>query len=828
MRNHSRLNAYVRLLPLAWRANTDVQVCTSTAGVVQYMGVYAAKGETQSQSYKEIALQVLPYVKPNRSLLSFASRIINKLIGERDYSAQEVMHTLFGLPLVHCSRTVLNVDCRPEDAQTTSYTFRRGGDPNLDTTTNDTAAITEGTSLYAKYKDRPTSLEDVCYLDFLLHFTHHGRHFKRRPRAKPRVLNFLPQYSIVAQPEEFARVKLMLHHPFRNIRDVQILHGRVFTSYTSAYQACREECEHSLKDSYGDPDPGVEEEDPNLEPVEPVQESSFDELAGRRPGSGGELVDEDRIGDRPSDRVKDWTAVQHVDSYGLDMRTYWPNAKRDYPVGVTNTQANTWSNTQANTLQEKQRILYDLVVNHFQASLDGQSPPQLLVQLDGQGGTGKTYLIECLSRSLEHTASQAGLQSPVMRCAPTGVAAFLISGYTINALFRIPVMSTYAQLDPLNATGRQHIQAVFKHIRYLIIDEKSMVSLHMLTSIHNRCGQIWPSQAHLPFAGLNVILSGDYYQLPPVGRRALFDHSSRKDPFEVHGQHLYRAFKKTVVLDTVLRQQGEAQARFRDALQRLRTGGSTQNDWAMFMTRCRANLPYSDYASFRDAIRLCGRRAEVSHINHESIRDCGSPVLVVLAQHDQAAWASASTDEASNLPNQLPLCIGARVMITTNVWTERGLVNGTTGIVDNILWDSSVTNPRETMPKAVLLALQDYSGPSLYTRADGQAVVPIFPVLRDFYWNKMCCSRLQFPLSLAWAITIHKSQGMSLRRALIRCDRDFVPGLLYVAVSRVTSLEGLMFDEPMSFDRLHGRDGKVAQMRKKDEERRARELVSLS
>jgi hypothetical protein len=102
------------------------------------------------------------------------------------------MHTLFRLLLVHCSRTVLNVDCRPEDAQTTSYTFRRGGDPNLDTTTNNTAAITKGTSLYAKYKDRLTSLEDVCYLDFLLHFTYYRRHFKRRLRAKLRVLNFLP------------------------------------------------------------------------------------------------------------------------------------------------------------------------------------------------------------------------------------------------------------------------------------------------------------------------------------------------------------------------------------------------------------------------------------------------------------------------------------------------------------------------------------------------------------------------------------------------------------------------------------------------------------
>ena len=89
------------------------------------------------------------------------------------------MHTLFRLLLVHCSRTVLNVNCRLEDAQTTLYTFRRGSDPNLDTTTNNIAAITKETSLYVKYKDQLTSLEDVYYLDFLLHFTYYKRHFKR-------------------------------------------------------------------------------------------------------------------------------------------------------------------------------------------------------------------------------------------------------------------------------------------------------------------------------------------------------------------------------------------------------------------------------------------------------------------------------------------------------------------------------------------------------------------------------------------------------------------------------------------------------------------------
>lgn len=495
-------------------------------------------------------------------------------------------------------------------------------------------------------------------------------------------------------------------------------------------------------------------------------------------------------------------------------------------VDPTITGSNTRPNTGSNTLQPKQQLLFDLLVNHYQAILDHAQPEQLLVHLDGQGGTGKTFIIDSISQRLDAMASSHGLDSPVLRCAPTGVAAFLIAGRTINSVFRIPILPPHGRLDPLSATGRQHLQAVFKHIRYIIIDEKSMVSLTMLSFIHTRCGEVWPTKAHLPFSGINIVLSGDFYQLPPVARRALYDTSPGKKDIEAHGQFLYRQFRKTIILDTIMRQQGGAQARFRDALQRLRVGESTQNDWALFMTRCRVNLPAATQVAFSHAVRLCARRKDVAVINHQSIRDCLSPVILIRAKHDQPEWASVLTEDAGNLHSELPLCIGARVMLLHNIWTPQGLVNGTTGVVDNIIWHSSVANARIEMPVAVLVAIRDYSGPCLYTSSDMRAVIPIFPIVRDFFWNKTACSRIQFPLTLAWSITIHKSQGISLDQAVIQCERDFVPGLLYVAVSRVKTLEGLMFHAPLTFERLRGKDSKVSQLRNADVQRRNRQLVT--
>src|SRR5205807_844937 len=108
----------------------------------------------------------------------------------------------------------------------------------------------------------------------------------------------------------------------------------------------------------------VEEDDPNLEPVEEPAESSFDELANRQPGTQGVAVDEDCLGTRPIDRVKDWKEEQHLDSYNLDAKIYWEDLKRLPPI-----HAQVGNTTSTTTLQSKQQVLYDLVTNHYAAHL---------------------------------------------------------------------------------------------------------------------------------------------------------------------------------------------------------------------------------------------------------------------------------------------------------------------------------------------------------------------------------------------------------------------------------------------------------------------------
>jgi hypothetical protein len=79
--------------------------------VVQYIGVYVSKGEVQSAPFKNIARGILPFIKKAHSIKSFATKLINSLVGKQDYSAQEVCYLLIGAPLIHCSRIFVNVDC---------------------------------------------------------------------------------------------------------------------------------------------------------------------------------------------------------------------------------------------------------------------------------------------------------------------------------------------------------------------------------------------------------------------------------------------------------------------------------------------------------------------------------------------------------------------------------------------------------------------------------------------------------------------------------------------------------------------------------------------
>jgi len=277
-----------------------------------------------------------------------------------------------------------------------------------------------------------------------------------------------------------------------------------------------------------------------------------------------------------------------------------------------------------------------------------------------------------------------------------------------------------------------------------------------------------------------------------------------------------------------MRQQGEDPAAigFRTALNNLRSGDPTVHDWKLLSSRVQANLAPAEVAQFKDALRIFATKEEVRRLNHSCLRDLGVPVIVVRAFHEGREAEKASTEDAGNLQAVFTAAIGSKVMLTRNIWTERGLVNGSIGTVHDIIWAPGIENPRVQPPEAFLIHFDGYNGPALCER-EGKKLVPIFRLTTEWNNGSVVCHRTQFPLVLAYAITIHKSQGLTVERAVLNLSgkKDFAPGLTYVAISRVKSLRGLLFEESFDLERLRTGQSRTTAMRHEDYLRRQRQQV---
>ena len=814
-RNDDRLNAYNRLVTMAWLANTDVSPCTSSQAVLNYIGKYCTKAETKTTSYADLVRQVVPTVNSNRPLLSLVAKVMNKLIGERDWSAQEISHLLLNLPLQSSTRTVLTVDCRPEEQQNTAITVTVDGEVE-----------SGGKSPLQKYKERDMRLyESLTYFTFLTTYEFTGNTIKKRPRAKARVLNYWPRYKMATQPEDYCRVKMMLHHSFVDVSALledQNTAGITYTTWAESYRSCKEYCAPHLDDYMDELEEAVDDNEfEELEFEEEDDEASWELLAQETARQRATRVeDPDHLGERDNDRAY-WSlhAAEHVGKYDISDK-YWEEAKTAEPAQFN---IQEFSQSTLDGLQAKQRQLFNVVTAHYEEVLRGDEPGQLLLHLDGRAGTGKTHVIMLLSSRLQQLAHRNGRANPLVRSAPTGVAAHGISGRTLHSLFRLPIKAS--SWRELSAQARSALQADLRHCKYLIIDEKSMIGLRTLGWIDERCRQAFPQQNSLPFSGLNIILCGDFYQLTPVLEKPLYStkHPRRLVEYEIKGRAAYELFNRTIELDTIMRQQGPDQQPFLHALSGLRNNDLTVEGWRTLTTRVKSLLPIMEVDTFNDALHIYAKKDEVNQLNHEKLRDLGSPVLILKASHEGSGADKVSTEDGGNLHKHIAVALGARVMLTENVWTERGLVNGSLGTVFDVAWRQGV-NPSTTPPFAVLIEFDCYNGLSVACGARGKPVVPILQSNRDFIIGSTSCRRIQFPLTIAYAITIHKSQGVTVDKAVLSLkSKDFALGLSYVAVSRVRSLDGLLFEESFDYERFQTAEGETAAARRADYAQRRRQ-----
>jgi hypothetical protein len=274
-----------------------------------------------------------------------------------------------------------------------------------------------------------------------------------------------------------------------------------------------------------------------------------------------------------------------------------------------------------------------------------------------------------------------------------------------------------------------------------------------------------------------------------------------------------------------MRQQGEdtAAIRFRTALGELRESRLSQSSWELLCTRVQNQLPPAEVEAFQSALRLYYTNEEVRERNYRQLAAANCPVKRLLSTHTGRNASMASTDEADNLPVDLLVCISAQVMLTTNLWTEQGLVNGSIGSIKDIIWDTGL-DPSVSLPSILLVHFGEYSGPDFLPYPP--KVIPIFPVVRQFDFKGAACTRTQFPLRLAYAITVHKSQGLTLSRAVLNIDqKEHCLGLSYVAVSRVKALHGLIFESSFDYCHFTVRDSPVAKDRELDMCFRNRQLL---
>ena len=412
-------------------------------------------------------------------------------------------------------------------------------------------------------------------------------------------------------------------------------------------------------------------------------------------------------------------------------------------------------------LSARQRFAFDLVADHTFGDAQNE---QLLLLVVGTAGTGKSFLIN----SVRYLFHRHDLADGLKITAPTGIAAANISGSTIYSLLSLLT-------DTLTGRRLYDLQMLMKDVRLLVIDEYSFISVNMFDSLDRHLRAIFPHR-HQPFGGVNILLCGDPAQLPPVLSQPVYAYRGTSR----HLAARFHLFDRVVILDHPFRQSGddETQIRFRGLLRRLANCTADIEDWRWLQTRRGCCLSTAENNAFDSSRYIVSTNKTRDQINYDKL-SAFAPIMSVDAGDDNLRKIDEHVLDGERLDDngwQL-FAVGAQVMLTANLWTETGLVNGACGVVAAILKPEDNRKAR-----IVMVEFPNYRGPAVFPLAPH--IVPITQI-RDK-------DRKGMPLTLSWAITIHKAQGMTMDRATVDLGKsEFSSGMTFVAFSRARTFQGL-------------------------------------
>src|SRR3989338_5910488 len=385
----------------------------------------------------------------------------------------------------------------------------------------------------------------------------------------------------------------------------------------------------------------------------------------------------------------------------------------------------------------------------------------LNVFLTGEPGSGKTHTINRYVAWLR----ERGVEPAVP--ASTGIAATHIGGYTIHSWSGIGIKRDVSDYDIEMIQSREKTAKRIFNAKVLIIDEISMLDAATLESVDRvlRTLRRRPLMPEEPFGGLQVIFVGDFFQLPPVTRRSRGEGGSVSKKEEAKFAFESHAWKEAnPVICYLSEQHRQEDGDFLDLLSAMRRGTFS----SAHRTRLQSRVGISSKKTV--ATQLYTHNENVDRINSESLARITEKSRTYEMESRGARKLVEALKANCLSPETLELKIGASVMFTRNNF-DAGYVNGTLG------------------------AVTDFSGlglPVVQTKNGTMTVEKAMWEVMD--GNRILAKITQIPLRLAWAITVHKSQGMSLDAAIIDLSQAFEFGQGYVAISRVRTLSGLFLE----------------------------------
>ena len=371
------------------------------------------------------------------------------------------------------------------------------------------------------------------------------------------------------------------------------------------------------------------------------------------------------------------------------------------------------------------------------------------VFLTGPAGSGKTYL---LNKYIEYLKEH---EIPVAVTASTGIAATHMDGRTIHSWAGIKIKDHLTKKELNSIIYNTESYNRINNPKILIIDEISMLDARRFDLVNSVCRAI--RKKDKPFGGLQLVVCGDFFQLPPVPKRG---HPPPKFAFESSGWK-----SSNIIVCYLEKQYRQNDLRFLEILNAVRGNAVTEEIVNIIMGRHQKSID-----GYSKPTKLYTHNRDVDAINSFELAQ------IKLGSHFYYMTFSGEPELVAELkksclaPQELELKKGAFVMFVKNNF-DGGYVNGTLGtIVD---FDKDDDNPIVEKRDGTKIVV----GPASWTTEDDEGVV---------------LARIsQMPLTLAWAITVHKSQGMSLDCAEINLSRAFTEGMGYVALSRVRTLAGI-------------------------------------